>query len=116
MKKIIIAFISLIFLFSSVPAFSAGGYVRRNNNLYKKQDVRRPSPKVYKKQYHHGHSYRYTHHGRHYTYLRHYRWNEWNRIRNDRRYHNGHYHSDNGYLMFSFCDPDNGLCFSISLD
>ena len=120
MKKLLITLTVLIFTLSSISAFAGQQYERRNNNLYKKhrQGQQYDSRDFRKPQYnsHHGPNYHYTHRHKNYKYYRHYHWDQWNKIRHDRRYRDGHYHSDNGYLMFSFCDPNNGLCFSISLD
>jgi hypothetical protein len=64
----------------------------------------------------HGHAYRYKHNGKHYNYSRHRTWKKWRTERLQPRYKRGHYHHSNGFLMFSYCNDDNNLCFSISLD
>ena len=64
----------------------------------------------------HGHAYRYKHNGKHYNYSRHRTWKKWRTERRQPRYERGHYHHDNGFLMFSYCNDDDNLCFSISLD
>jgi hypothetical protein len=64
----------------------------------------------------HGHAYRYKHNGKHYNYSRHRTWKKWRTERLQPRYERGHYHRSNGFLMFSYCNDDNNLCFSISLD
>lgn len=107
MKKIILVLISITFLFAGT-AFSAGGYERRNNNLYK-IDKRDHRPHYQEKKNHHNTKYRQ------YTYKRHYTWREWRYERDYYHHKRGVYHNDDtsNHLFFSYCE--NGSCFTISI-
>jgi hypothetical protein len=122
MKKIIMIIIALIFLTSGV-SFSGQQQGKRHNKdqTYKEKKIYpRNHPYNQPRGYAYGH-YKHRDRYRGYKYKGHYRWSEWNRERHHYhdRYRDGRYHhDDNGYLMFSYCNRNNGekVCFSISID
>jgi len=123
-KKIIILIVGIVFLLSGVGFTGQDKrHKKKKRSYHHEQKYNRhyhPSYQKRGKAYGHYKHRRYERYRKH-RYKRHYHWREWNRerVRHQRRYKGGHYHhDDNGYLMFSFCNKQNGdkMCFSISID
>lgn len=111
---------STVILLTGAKAFKnkQNNHQKKMNQRYKQRKKRYQEFQKRNRRHRHAQTYKYKKRGKRYHYSRHYNWNQWKRERNmiPKRYQGGHYHSDKGFLMFSFCDPDNDFCFSISLD
>lgn len=120
MKKIILLVIALVFLTSGLSFAGQRDKKQEKRGYNKEQRYPKNHPRYRPRGYAYGH-YKHRDRYRGYRYNGHYMWHEWNKERQHHRdrYRDGRYHhDDNGYLMFSYCNKENGekVCFSISID
>ena len=133
MKRMIIAALSVFFLFAtSLPAMSkdykrdtqgrkdlkgrsdnrGGGDYKKRSDYYNHRGYREHP---YESRRHYGH-YNYKKHR--YDYHGHWRsWEQWDSYARKRPniYKHGTYYRENAHLMFRFCEPGTGSCFFFSI-